>query len=447
MTDTTPEIPPNDPKLERAILGAMMMNPSTVDRVFPIISDDAAFYDQRHRKLYRLIVEMRNAGKPVDLPHVVQEVTNTRAIEPADAQWIAGIESEGVARSNHAPHDAKELDLLLRRRELIKGLERGTKAARDLATPFSEGLTIADRAIYGTSGNTTPEVFDLAECVNDEFDQIEERARRGGHLVGVSSCYPELDRITEGFLPGEFVLIAARPSVGKTAFVLNILRRVALEQRLHVTMFSLEMNRASITRRLISAASEIPESMLKTGEVLTEPTGRYTAALSKASGDLADAPVSIIPAAGVTCAQIRALSRRLVREKHTQLIIVDYLGLIRPDTRAENRTQEVAAISHALKALAAETDIPVLVCSQLNRATETRSDPTPQLSDLRDSGDLEQDADKVLFLHRREMYAKTDADREKVRGCVDVIIAKNRQGKTGTVQMTFRPEFQRFETL
>jgi len=352
-----------------------------------------------------------------------------------------------VGTSTNLVHNVKGLVELQRRRQLRAAADQIGKAAEDQSTPITDVLAIAERAIYGTSSSTTPDIHDAAECVNETIDRIEERAKRGGHLAGISSGYHELDRITGGFRPGELTLIAARPSVGKTAFALNILRHVALNERLPAALFSLEMNRDSITKRLISAVAKIEQHGMNTGEVMTIPDPEPMASMGRAADTLRNAPWFVCDASELTCTQIRALSRRLIREKQVQLIIVDYLGLIRPETRAENRTQDVARISAALKALTRETNIPVLVASQLNREPESGGDSTPRLAHLRDSGSLEQDADMVLMLHRPEMYAKTDADKEKLKGLTDVHVAKNRNGRTGTVHLEFRPEYQRFESL
>jgi replicative DNA helicase len=327
-----------------------------------------------------------------------------------------------------------------------------------------EASTETIREVYDLGGETVEDAIDRAEqrifqisqagqrkgfiwikeVLWPAFEQIEKLQQAKGAVTGVPSGFPDLDKLTSGFQPSDLIVVAGRPSMGKTSIVINFIQHAAIECGTPVAFFSLEMSKESIVQRLLCSEGRVNSSRLRTGGL----TDQEYMQLATAAGHLNTAPIWIDDTAAITALELRAKARRLKAEVDLGLIVVDYLQLMR-GPRAENRVQEISAISGALKAVAKELSVPVIALSQLSRAPEQRTDHRPQLADLRESGAIEQDADLVLFLYRPEVYARDDpgVDGESLEGRAELIIGKQRSGPTGKVDLYFRKEFTRFESV
>jgi replicative DNA helicase len=274
------------------------------------------------------------------------------------------------------------------------------------------------------------------------MERIEALQRGGRSITGVPSGFTDLDDLTSGFQPSDLVVVAARPSMGKTAFILNIAQHAAIEHNIPVALFSLEMSKESLVQRMLTGEARVDAQKLRKGMLRDDDFPR----LARAAGILAQAPIFIDDSPGITLLEMRSAARRLRADANVGLVVVDYLQLIQSASEAENRTQEISQISRSLKALAKELSVPVVALSQLSRATEQRTDKRPQLSDLRESGAIEQDADLVMFIYRQEMYeGPTDKDGNSLEGRAEVIVGKQRNGPTGIVNLFFHKAYTRFE--
>jgi len=425
---------------EYQVLGAMMLNRTAIDRAAEVLGEGAAFYLEDTRALYRYMVRAADAGKPVDLPQLTQDTARiglkNALLDPA--AWLADV-AASVGTGVNAVYDARRVLELFRRRQWKDVARRILQKADDLSTDVREIDAIAERAALDNVLEDECEVFTFAECMDRALQTIHERAQSGRKYSGISSGYDELDKVTGGFRPGEFIIIAARPSVGKTALALNIMRHLSA-QNIPAAFFSLEMARDPVSIRLVSSVSQVEEHRINTGEAMkdadeAERIHRAAAFLAKLPGFIGD------PQKAMTCTQIRAKARRLVHSPETKVraLFVDYLHLIEPTERSESRVQELERISKSLKALARELNVPVIVLSQLNRETE-QSGRTPKMSDLKGSGAIEQDADVVIMLNRE------DGKENSETGHMILIVEKNRNGKTGKAELVWLPSLQRFES-
>jgi len=439
---TTPHTP-HSVETEHRVLGAMMMDCQAVETAAAVLDDGAAFHSIRARTLYRYMVSTADSGKPVTLDQLAQDVARIGLkMEGHDATvWLDDV-GASVGTSVHVKHDANRvLDYHLRRQ--LKTLAwRIQTAADDPEADVREIVAMVERTIIDNVPSEEFEVFSLEDCVSQAFEAMEKRARCCRKYAGASSGYDELDMITGGFRDGEFIVIAARPSVGKTAFALNLFRNMSA-QGIPAAFFSLEMARDPVTTRLLSSVSQVEEHRLNTGEVLARGDDEDAIALRKAGEILSALPGFIgDPGKNMTCTQIRAKARRLVHSPDTKVraVFIDYLHLIEPTERTDNRVQELERISKNLKALARELNVPVVVLSQLNRETE-QSGRKPKLHNLKGSGAIEQDADVVIMLDRDDRRGNSEP------GFLNLTVEKNRNGRTGECSLRCRPDIQLVESL
>jgi len=440
-------IPPQSLDAERSVLGAMLLSRDAIATAVQHL-DDRAFYRETHRKIWRAMMALFDAQKssPVDLVTLVEELKRRKELEViGGAAYLTSLD-QFVATAANVEHYCKIVNEKATLRRLI---EVGTEIVGECYDQRKEPALLLDRAeqaIFAISDDRLRTGFHpMRQLVLQGYSAIEEYRQRKVHVTGVPSGFYDLDEMTAGFQKSDFVVIAGRPSMGKTSFAMNIAENVAVHlkpaERQAIAVFSLEMSKESLVQRLLCAVARVDIHKIRRGYASHEEYKK----LQSAAAQLHEAPIYIDDTAAMSILEMRAKSRRLVSEVPLGLIIIDYLQLIRGPESSENRQQEISAISRSLKALAKELKVPVVALSQLSRAVETRGGTKrPVLSDLRESGAIEQDADVVLFVYRPEVYETDPANRD---GKAEIIIAKQRNGPTGSVELAFLSECTRFESM
>ncbi|MBC2704309.1 replicative DNA helicase [Desulfobacula sp.] len=434
--------PPHDIDAEESILSAIFINNDSLDDIIDIISYED-FYKGAHKKIFRVIIELANREEPADLVTVANRLKEKEELESiGGVAYLAAI-SDAAPIAVNAVHYAKIIKGKASLRQLITASSGIIERCLEDKGDFEDIIDFAETSILNISEKKSGGSFqNLGDLINLNIDKLEERQGKDGGLSGLSTGYVKLNNITSGLQKSDLIILAARPSMGKTAFALNIARNVAIEEHKPVAVFSLEMSNEQLSMRLLTSEARIDSNRLRTGFISQEDWQNTT----DAAGILNELPIFIDDTPNITVMEIRAKTRKLY-QKHNELglIIVDYLQLMKPPFRTDRRDLEIAEISRSLKALAKELNVPVLALSQLNRMLEQRSDKRPMLSDLRESGALEQDADIVAFIYRDEVYNK-ESDNPK-KGTAEIIVSKNRNGATGTAFMHFKGQYTRFEEL
>jgi len=430
---------PQNAEAERAVLGSILLDPTTISLVVPILKQED-FYSDKHQRIYRGMMELFGRSAEIDLLTLKDEI-NTGQTETVDAAYLSWL-LDGVPDIGNVEHYSR----IVKEKAILRRLIRaGQRIVRD-------GLT-QDKTAEELLGEVTGEIFDIADdtvreaftqigkIVKHNLDVIEDARAHQGMLSGLATGFTELDRMTSGLQASDLIILAARPSVGKTSFALNIAQQIALRGGKTVAFFSLEMSKEQLGFRVLCSEADVDAKKVRDGYGSKEAFNRLVMTQTK----IASANFFIDDSAGVTVPLMRAKAQRLKREKGLDLIVVDYLQLMAGHGRFDNRTQEVSQISRGLKLLAKELKLPLVALSQLSRQPEQRKGDQrkPQLADLRDSGSLEQDADVVIMLYREELY-----ERETERkGIADVIIAKQRNGPTGDFEVVFRPDHMTFANM
>lgn len=429
------KIPPQNIEAEQSVLGSMLLSRDAIIDVSEIIKADD-FYKESHKKLFDVMMEMFEKDIPIDLVTVVDELRKQNMLEAIGGiDYIASLSSNVITTANVSYYARliKEKATLRRLIEASSEIMELSYEGDDVETV----LDIAEQKIFDIAqGRNTTNFSPIKDVLMSTFYKIEELYKNKGHLTGIPSGFSDLDIKTAGFQPSDFILVAARPSMGKTSFALNIAQNAALLTGLPVAIFSLEMSKEQLVNRLICSTANIDSQKLRTGNLDEDDWMKLAAAMTP----LSKAPIYIDDTPGISVMDIRAKCRRLKLEKGLGLVMIDYLQLMQGRGRAENRQQEISEISRSLKSLARELNVPVITLSQLSRAPESRSDHRPILSDLRESGAIEQDADIVMFLYRDDYYNK---DSEK-KNIAEVIIAKHRNGPTGTVELLWLSQYTKF---
>lgn len=437
----TERVPPHSLEAEASLLGSMLLSSDVIADVLERI-EAGSFYREGHRQIFQAIRDLYLKGEPVD-PITVSEVLKSRSLleEVGGRPYLFTLAS-GVPTAANAIYYARIVEKSAILRSLI---EAATEIAQlGYETPEDVELTLdkAESLIFNVAKKRVSEKFiSVKDLVQEAFEEIEKLYERESSVVGLPSGFPELDKYTSGFHPSDLVIVAARPSMGKTSFVLGLAQYAAVVEKVPVAIFSLEMSRHQLIQRLLCSQARVDVQALRTGSVTDEDWRR----LSRAVGHLAEAPIYIDDTPNITILELKAKARRLMRKEKLGLIIVDYLQLMQGGTRAENRQQEISEISRSLKILGKEFNVPVVAVSQLSRAVEQRgrAEKRPMLSDLRESGALEQDADLVIFIYRDEVYNKDTED----KGIAEIIVAKHRNGPVGTVRLVFLPNYTKFASL
>ncbi|HYQ96616.1 MAG TPA: replicative DNA helicase [Candidatus Eisenbacteria bacterium] len=438
-------IPPQSLDAERSVLGAMLLSRDAIASATQHL-DERAFYRETHRKIWRSMVSLFDRNEAVDLVTLVEELRRRKDLEAiGGATYLTSLD-QFVATAANVEHYCKIVNEKATLRRLI---DVGTEIVGECYDQRKEPASLLDRAeqaIFAISDDRLRTGFHpMRQLVLQGYSAIEEYRQRKVHVTGVPSGFYDLDEMTAGFQKSDFVVIAGRPSMGKTSFAMNIAENVAVHmkpaERQAIAVFSLEMSKESLVQRLMCALARVDIHKIRRGYASNEEYKK----LQNAAAQLHEAPIYIDDTAAMGILEMRAKARRLVSEVPLGLIVIDYLQLIRGPESAENRQQEISAISRSLKALAKELRVPVIALSQLSRAVETRGGTKrPVLSDLRESGAIEQDADVVLFVFRPEVYETDPAKRD---GKAEIIIAKQRNGPTGSVDLAFLSECTRFESL
>ncbi len=444
-TDAIGRMPPHDKEIEEAVLGALMLEKDAYATVCDILQPQS-FYEPVNQKIFEAIQTLGVQQQPIDMLTVTEQLrANSTIDEVGGPAFIAELTSRVASAANIEFH-ARIIAQQYLARELISfGTEVSSKAY-DPANDIDDVLQEAEGHLFELSQrNVKKEVVQIDSVINDAINTIQMAATRESGLSGLASGYPELDKKTSGWQNSDLVIIAARPAMGKTAMVLSMAKNMAVNYNTKVAIFSLEMSKLQLVNRLIQNVCEIEGEKIKSGRL----SDREWNQLLSRIGTLQSAPIFIDDSPGLSILELRTKARRLVREKGVQFIVIDYLQLMNASgMKFGSREQEVSMISRSLKELAKELNIPIVALSQLNRSVESRSeDKRPQLSDLRESGAIEQDADIVCFIHRPEYYLHGAArdDAPELRGKAEFIIAKHRSGSVGDVPMRFRGQYARFE--
>lgn len=430
---------PHNLEAEKCVLGAILIENEAFNQAAQLV-DAADFYRDAHRRIFDAMVALNERGLAIDLVTLKEELARAGQLEEVGGPAYIAALVDGVPRSTNVEYYARIVKEKATLRNLIHSASKIIARAYDAEEDADSVLDEAERAIFEIAERRIRAGFvPLADLVHGSLATLEQLQEHKGLVTGVPTGFVDLDERTAGLQPSDLIIVAARPSMGKTSFALNVALHVGTTTGLTVGIFSLEMSKEQLFLRLLTSEAGIDAHRFRSG-YLSE--GDYTK-LSKALGTLADARVFIDDTAALGVLEMRAKARRLMAEHGLHLLIVDYIQLMQARGRFENRTQELASISRALKGLAKELHIPVMALSQLSRAPEARSDRRPQLADLRESGALEQDADVVLFIYREDQYYPTKEN----EGIAELIIGKQRNGPTGTVKLAFIKEYTRFENL
>ncbi len=425
---------------EQAVLGAMLLDQDAALNAAQILVDDM-FYREAHRRLFRAMVALTERRSVIDHITLRDELNRRGELDTVGGyDYIAELTDAVPTAANLEYHARIVRDKAILRR-LIESATSIITEAYDASASSSELLDSAEARIFHVSQQRREEGFTrLKEMLWPTMERIETLQKRGQAITGVPAGFADLDNLTSGFQPGELVVIAARPSMGKTAFVLNIATHAAVEGH-GTAIFSLEMSKEALVQRMLTAEARVDSQLVRRGMLRDFDFTK----LARAAGVLQSCPVWIDDTPALTLLEMRSKARRLRAESDVRMIIVDYLQLMRSPEYAENRVQEISDISRSLKGLAKELEIPVLALSQLSRASEQRGgERKPILSDLRDSGAIEQDADLVIFIHRPEYYDRED---ESKRGLAEIMLEKHRNGPTGLIHLHFNREYTRFDSL
>ncbi len=443
--DVIGRVPPRDTELEQAVIGALMLEKDAYTTVCDILKPDS-FYDPAHQKIYEAVQGLGASQKAIDMLTVMEQLRlNGTLAEVGGAAYLAELTSKVTSAANIEYH-ARIVAQKFMARELISFASDIEGKAFDESNDVDDLMQEAEGRLFEISQrNVKKDVMQIDPVIGDAIKQMQAAQNRTSGLSGLETGYTDLDRMTSGWQNSDLIIIAARPAMGKTAFVLSMAKNMAVNYNTPLAIFSLEMSNLQLVNRLISNVAEISGSKIKSGSLSDIEWQQLFSRIKY----LKTAPLYVDDTPSLSIFELRTKARRLVREHGIKIIIIDYLQLMNASgMRFGSREQEVSMISRSLKQLAKELNIPIIALSQLNRSVESRTDgKRPQLSDLRESGAIEQDADMVCFIHRPEYYLKSgvDAEGNDIRGKAEFIIAKHRSGAVGDVDMKFVPDFARFD--
>jgi replicative DNA helicase len=430
-------VPPQSTDAERSVLGAMLLNPDAVPRVIEVLQE-GNFYKEAHQRIYSAIVTLFDRNEPVDILTTVEALTKQGTLDAVGgASYLAEL-LDAVPTAANVDFYAK----IVREKAILRSLiaactQTITEAYEETGEP-DDLLDSAERMIFEIAeSKLSAPVVPVKDLVVESLERLENMMRERSGVTGIATGFRDLDRLLSGLQNSELIIVAGRTAMGKTSFALNIAEHAAVKEGFHVGIFSLEMSKEQLVQRLLCSLGRVNWHHLRTGFLAQEEFGK----LPMAADRLSRAPIYIDDTPAISILEIKAKSRRLKATRKLELVIVDYLQMVQGRGRAENRQQEVSEISRSLKALARELKVPVIGLSQLSREVDKRETHEPRLSDLRESGSIEQDADVVLLLNRSWEYDRKDEDRRKAT----VSVAKQRNGPTGTVDLTFEMDYSRFE--
>lgn len=432
-------VPPQHVEAEQAVLGAILLQSESLITVSELLMSDD-FYRVNHQKIYSAMLQVGEAGEPVDIVTLTAHLQNLGQLEEVGGVVYLAALANTVPTAANVDHYAQ----IVREKAVLRRLIR---VATQIAATGYEGVSDvtqviddAERSILELSQQRLNRGFTpIRDVLMTTFERLETLYSNKGSITGIPTGYPDLDKMTSGFQKSDLIIVAARPSVGKTAFALNITQNVAVRAGQPVAVFSLEMSKEQLVQRILSAEANIDAGRMRTGFLEDDDWPKLTMAISA----LSEAPIYIDDSPAITVADIRSKCRRLQTEHGLGMVMIDYLQLIQGRGRTDNRQQEISEISRTLKQIARELNVPVIALSQLSRSVEQRQDKRPMMSDIRESGSIEQDADVVAFLYRDDYY---DPESER-KNIIEIILAKQRNGPTGKVELVFLKNFNKFVSL
>lgn len=441
LSESLGKLPPQARDLEEAVLGALMLEKNALNAVVEFLKPEH-FYVDAHREIYQAIIDLFKASEPVDMRTVVNQLRKNAKLEVVGGAYVIAELTAKVSSAANIEYHARVIIEMAIKRDLIQIASQIHHAAYEDTTDVFELLDRTEQSVFEISDSNLRKNYDnMRNLMARAIQELQVLKDHKDGLTGVPSGFTALDRITSGWQKSDLVIIAARPGMGKTAFVVSALRNAAVDFKMPVAIFSLEMASVQLVNRMISAEAELEGEKIKKGNLADHEWAQLVHKTSR----LSSAPIFIDDTPALSILELRAKCRRLKAEHNVQLVVIDYLQLMRGE-QGGNREQEIASISRALKGIAKELNVPVLALSQLSRGVETRGgDKRPQLSDLRESGSIEQDADIVMFLYRPEYYKITvDEEGLPTQGMGEVIVAKHRNGSTGTAKLKFIGKFTKF---
>jgi replicative DNA helicase len=435
------KMPPQNIEAEQSVLGGILIENGAIHKVMEVLTPDD-FYREAHQKIYNSLLDLSERDEPADLITLTNELRKKDQLDSiGGASYVASLIDTIPTAANigYYARIVKEKSIL---RKLIETatdiVTQGYQDREDVEGLLDE----AERAIFQIAENRVrPSFYPIREIVKSSFKTLEKLYEKKELITGIPSGFKDLDLMTAGFQPSDLIIVAGRPSMGKTALCLNISQYAAIEKKVPVAIFSLEMSKEQLVLRMLCSEARVEGTRIRTGFLSESDWPKLTLA----AGNLSDAPIFIDDSPALTILELRAKARRLKGEHGLGMLVVDYLQLMRGRTMIENRQQEISEISRSLKALAKELNLPVIAVSQLSRRSESREDKRPQMSDLRESGAIEQDADLILFIYRDEVYNRSEENPS--RGKAEVIIGKQRNGPTGRVELAFLDKFTMFKDL
>jgi len=421
---------------EEALLGSLLIDPDAILRVAVILKTED-FYREKNGWIYETALALHERREPIDFLTICDELERRGQLDEVGGPAFITALINAVPSSIHAEYYARIVERAATRRRLIDAAGKIAALGYEEAEDVDEVVDRAEQVLFGVSERRVArELVPIKQVLSEYYDRIEQLTRQQGDIIGIPTGFADIDKLLGGLQRSDMIILAARPSVGKSSLALSIARNAAKRYNRRVALFTLEMSGEQIVQRLISAETGIDAQRLRRGQIAEHEWERFM----RATNDLAETFFFIDDTPGISALELRSKARRLHAEVGIDLIVVDYLQLMRGEYGSENRVQEISSISRALKALARELNVPVLALSQLSRGVESRTDKRPILSDLRESGALEQDADVVMFIYRDEMY---NENTEK-QNIADVIVAKHRNGPTDTIQLYFKRELAQF---
>ena len=435
-----PKVPPQNIEAEKSLLGSILLDSDTLVRIGDVlVAED--FYEERHQQIYETILDLYEKRRPIDVLTISNRLKELNFLETVGGSAYLTELVNGVPTATHAPHYAEIIHKKGTLRRLIQASSDIISLGYDESAETGELLSQAEERLFKVSQqNIKQDISSVEEILDSSFERLDELHKSKGGLRGVATGFTDLDNKLAGLQRSDMIVLAARPAMGKTTLALNIAQHVAVKEKQPVLIFSLEMSKEQLVDRMLSAESGIDAWNLRTGRL----TDADFQKLGEAMGSLSEAPIYIDDTPGITALEMRTKARREQHKHNLGLVIIDYLQLMSGSTKSDgNRVQEISEISRGIKALARELNVPVIALSQLSRTVEQRSPQIPQLSDLRESGSIEQDADLVMFIYREDYYNE-ETERKHIS---DVIIGKHRNGPTGKIELFFHPEQLAFRNL
>ena len=435
------KVPPQNLEAEQSVLGGILLDNLALNAVLEVL-EKSDFYSEAHRKIFAAIIELSDRNEPCDLITLSNIIKDQKQLEQVGGTAYLASLVDNVGSAVNISYYAKIIKEKSILRRLIGTATDILNKSYDSGMEVDQVLDEAEHAIFEISENKIrPSFFPIRDIIKDSFKTIERLYAKKELITGVATGFDKIDDLTSGLQNSELIIIAGRPSMGKTAFALNIAQYAALEMSVPVAIFSLEMAREQLATRMLASEARVDSQRLRKGFLGETDWPKLTTA----AGRLSEAPIYIDDTPAITVIEMKAKSRRLKSEAGLGLVILDYLQLMRGSAYKDSREQEISEISRSLKGLAKELSLPVIALSQLNRKVEDRTNRRPQMADLRESGAIEQDADLIAFIYRDEVYNRSDDNPEK--GIAEIIIGKQRNGPTGVVKLAFQEKYTRFENL